>query len=60
MNTTKLTPGDRVEVNVRGLLFPARYQGRDQERHRVNPEQANISYLHVSSRQIVKKLGVAG
>lgn len=60
MDTTKLNPGDRIEVNVRGLCFPARYEGADSKQHRVAPETANISYLHVSSRQIVKRLGVAG
>lgn len=62
MNTSELTPGDRVEVNVRGLSFPARYAGRDVDAlqpHRIEPLVRGITFRHVTSRQIVKKLEAA-
>jgi hypothetical protein len=61
MNTSKLKPGDQVEVNVRGLTFTALYNGPGPDclgGHLISPRQPNISHRCVRSRQIVKKLGL--
>lgn len=59
MDTSKLQKGDRVKVDVRGLVFSAEYEGYEPKwgMHVIRPFNRNISYRCVSSRRIVKKLG---
>jgi hypothetical protein len=59
MDTSKLKAGDRVKVDVRGLVFDARYDGPASTHlggHMVFPLRPNVSYRCVGSRQIVKRL----
>jgi hypothetical protein len=58
MDTRSLHPGDRVEANIRGLIFTAKViKSADQWGiWRILPDRHRITYRSVTSRQIVKKL----
>ena len=62
MRVSKLTPGDRVERNVRGRRFTATFHGETIGGYSIDNTQPVTSYRTVSSRQIVRKLkgGVGG
>lgn len=56
MRTASPHAGDPVECCVRGLKFPARFQGRDRHGLLVEPLAKCVSYRHVRARQILRKL----
>jgi hypothetical protein len=62
MDTSKLNREDRVECKVRQLTFAATIVDYDEVTHRwqVKDTEPSVGYSLVTSRQIVKKLGVAG
>jgi hypothetical protein len=58
MNLRNVKPGDRVEVNVRGRVFPAHYEGFDHETGRVlvEPLVRNVNYRSVKKTEVRKRL----
>lgn len=62
MYVGNLRKGDRVEVHVRGRIFPAIFErklpptGKDEALIRITPLVNNCSYYHVTAYQIRKKL----
>lgn len=62
MDTTNLNRGDRVQCNVKGLPFTATIVDYDEVvgRWQVEDTEPHVGYCLLTSRQIVKKLGVAG
>lgn len=58
MDTSTLTPGDRVEVNIKGIPFTATFKGRSHHGLYLTdePDPARITYRLVTSREILRKL----
>lgn len=59
MRTATLRPGDLVEVDVRGRIFPARVEDTADQAIpgcpiRVEPLAASITYRHLNCRHIRK------
>jgi hypothetical protein len=58
MNLRNVKPGDRVEVNVKGRVFAAHYEGFNSETGRVmvEPESPRITYRSVKKTEVKKRL----
>ncbi len=56
MELRGLKLGDRVEVNVRGRVFAATFQGSESGRVRIEPESPRFNYFSVKKTEIVKRL----
>lgn len=52
-NISRVKPGDRVTVNIRGRVFDAVVEERTEEGLRIQPPK-NINYYNVTSRQVTK------
>jgi hypothetical protein len=61
MDTSKLNRGDRVECKVKGISFAASIVDYDEvtRRWQVKDTEPSVGYSLVTSRQLVKRLGVA-
>lgn len=58
MDTRSLTPGDRVEVNVKGIPFIATFDRKVHSNlfHVKDPDPSRVTYEHVTAREILRKL----
>lgn len=56
MKVSSLKPGDRVEVNVKGRVFAAAFQGLEGSRAVVEPESHRITYRSVKKTEVIKRL----
>jgi hypothetical protein len=56
MNLRSLKPGDTVEVNVRGRVFPATFQGVTAGGMVTIEPPANVSYYTVRKLDVRKRL----
>lgn len=57
MDTSKLTPGDHIECNVRGQHFPAIFRRLDHYGNfEIEPLSKFVTWRRVRARQIVKRV----
>ena len=60
MTLSTIRPGDLVRCDVRGRIFHAEALERDAEGLRIRPLEPNITYRHVTARQIARHWRLAG
>lgn len=57
MDTSRLTPGDRIQCNVRGQHFPAIFLKLDRYGwFEIEPLSKYVTWRRVRSRQIVERV----
>jgi hypothetical protein len=60
MTLSGIRQGDIILCDVRGRIFHAEALGRDDQGLHVRPLQPNITYRHVTARQITKHWRLSG
>lgn len=58
MNLSRVKNGDRIQVNIRGRVFDAKYVAKETVSGivMIEPEHPAISYRTCTPRQVVRKL----
>lgn len=58
MDTRFLAPGDRIEVNVKGIPFVATFDYKVHSNlfHVKDPDPPRVTYEHVTAREILRKI----
>lgn len=55
MNLRPINPGDRVQCNVKGRVFWATVEGKEDGALRVEPDSRNVTWRVLRARQVLKR-----